>query len=99
MATIACASNTMPLWGEAVDAESGKPVACRLYIHRADGEWFYARTAVQDGSAVEYKRKAFNGANSYEYHTCLTAHPFVADLEPGRYTLTAEHGKEYIPAT
>ena len=31
-------------------------------------------------------------------HTTLSAHPFVAELAPGRYTLLAERGKEYAPA-
>ena len=30
-------------------------------------------------------------------HVTLSAHPFVVRLPPGRYTLTAERGKEYHP--
>src|SRR5262249_35634854 len=32
-----------------------------------------------------------------EMHTTLSAHPFVAELLPGKYTLTVERGKEYLP--
>jgi len=30
-------------------------------------------------------------------HVTLSAHPFVVQLPPGRYTLTVERGKEYHP--
>jgi hypothetical protein len=30
-------------------------------------------------------------------HTTLSAHPFVVELPPGRYTITLERGKEYLP--
>jgi hypothetical protein len=30
-------------------------------------------------------------------HTTLSAHPFVIELPPGKYTLTVERGKEYFP--
>src|SRR5207249_1656839 len=93
---MALQSQTITLQAQVVDSDSGKLIACRLYIQRSDGSWHYAKPAVPTGSAVEYKRKAFNGANSYEYHTCLSAHPFITELEPGRYILTAEHGKEYV---
>ena len=32
-------------------------------------------------------------------HTTLSAHPFKIDLPPGKYTVTAERGKEYRPLT
>jgi hypothetical protein len=30
-------------------------------------------------------------------HTALSAHPFQVELPPGKYTLTVERGKEYLP--
>jgi hypothetical protein len=30
-------------------------------------------------------------------HTTLSAHPFSIDLPPGKYTITVERGKEYLP--
>jgi len=30
-------------------------------------------------------------------HTTLSAHPFTIDLPPGKYTITVERGKEYLP--
>src|SRR5262249_53515956 len=35
---------------------------------------------------------------SHEQHTTLSAHPFMVDLPPGKYTFTAEHGKEHTIA-
>lgn len=86
----------MRLDGEIVDADSGSPLAARLYIEAADGKLFLARSASADGSAVEYKKQ--RSPKSIEVHTTLSAHPFVAELPPGEYKITAERGKEYFPA-
>lgn len=45
---------------------------------------------------MEYRRSRQPGNN--ENDTELSAHAFVAELPPGRYTLTAERGHEYLPA-
>jgi len=37
--------------------------------------------------------------NAAEMHTTLSAHPFEIELAPGRYTFTAERGREYLPET
>jgi hypothetical protein len=84
------------LRGEIVDADSGKPLAARLYIQSADGTWHTAQSADDAGSAVPYRKE--RGA-SVEVHTSLSAHSFRAKLPPGKYTLTAERGKEYLTAT
>jgi hypothetical protein len=91
------ADKTAPLRGEILDAASGKPLPARLYIEHADGRWFFARSAAKDGSAVEYRKQ--RSKTSVEMHTTLSAHPFVAELPPGEYTLTVERGKEYLPET
>lgn len=80
------------LRGEVVDADTGKPLACRLYLQGAEGTWYFPHSV--GGASLEYKRQP--SAKSVEMHTCLTAHPFQIALPPGRYTLTAEHGKEYL---
>jgi hypothetical protein len=85
------------LTGSVVDAGTGEPVAARLYIEGADGRLHHARAATTDGSAVPYRVQ--RGPASVEVHTSLSAHPFAAELPPGRYTLTAERGKEYHPET
>lgn len=82
--------------GRIVEAETGKALAARLYVKSDEGKWFIAKSQSPDGSAVEY-RKERSGTIS-EVHTTLSAHPFVvASLKPGKYTLTVERGKEYIP--
>jgi hypothetical protein len=82
------------LHGEIRDAASGELVAARLYVRSEAGEFFFARSASQAGSAVPYD-KARDA--SRERHTALSAHPFAVDLPPGKYTVTVERGKEYLP--
>ena len=92
-------SKTLALRGEVLDAESGKPLACRIYIQGADGSWHFAKSDSAGGSAIEYrKQKDWNPA-CVEMHTTLSAHPFVANLPPGTYTILVERGKEYFPET
>ncbi len=84
------------LHGRIVDAESGKLLPARLYIKSLgpDGKWLFAKSAAADGSAVEYRKE--RSAQSIEMHTTLSAHEFTTELPPGKYTLTAERGKEYF---
>lgn len=85
------------LHGEIRDADSGQLLPARLYIQSADGaKWFFAKSADQKGSALVYDRAR---EKSIEKHTTLSAHPFVAEVPPGKYTLTVERGKEYLTAT
>lgn len=81
--------------GTIVDAKSESPVAARIYIQGADGKWHFPRSAAAAGSAIEYKRQV--GPASVEQHVTLSAHPFVVNLPPGKYTFTVERGKEYLP--
>jgi hypothetical protein len=84
------------LRGEVVDAETGRPLPARVYIQREDGRWFFAGSEAKAGSAVPYRKQRADYPRSVEMHTTLSAHPFVADLPPGRYTITVERGKEYV---
>ena len=84
------------LRGTIVDEATGKPVAARLYIRSAEGKWHFAASADPTGKAIPYDKE--RGPQSFERHTALTAHSFTADLPPGKYTITAERGKEYLPA-
>lgn len=86
------------LHGEIRDAESGQLLPARLYIQSADGDqkWFFAKSADPNGSAIVYDR---GREKSIEKHTTLSAHPFVTELPPGKYTLSVERGKEYLTAT
>ena len=86
------------LQGEIRDSESGQLLPARLYIQSADGaNWFFAKSADPKGSAIVYDKG--RDQKSVEKHTTLSAHPFVAELPPGKYTLSVERGKEYLTAT
>jgi hypothetical protein len=85
------------LRGEVLDAETQRPLPCRIYIQGGDGAWYFAKSESPSGSAVEYrKQKDWNSA-SVEMHTTLSAHPFIVRLPSGAYTLLVERGKEYVP--
>ena len=89
------AQRDIELNGEVVDADTGRLLASRLYLRGEDGTWYFPRSV--GGESAEYKRQP--SAKSVEMHTCLSPHPFRIALSPGTYTLTAEHGKEYLPTT
>lgn len=94
---IAAKAATFELRGEVVDAETGAAIPCRMYIQRSDGSWHFAKSESPKGSAVEYrKQKDWNPA-CVEMHTTLSAHPFIATLRSGTYTVLVERGKEYLP--
>jgi hypothetical protein len=80
---------------EVVDAATDQPIPCRVSIRGADGTWYFPETLSPQGSAVPYRKKAIGRPDIVEMHTTLSAHPFVVRLPQGRYTLTAERGKEY----
>src|SRR5689334_16438986 len=84
--------------GEIVDADSGTILPARVYVQSQDGKWFFPKSAAKEGSAFELRRQAGVNSKSVEMHTTLSAHPFTVDLPGGRYTLWAEHGKEFLPA-
>ena len=94
------------LRGEIVDAVSGARIAARLYIKSESEQpeegtadqwpWFFASSASTNGTAVTYRKQ--RSAESIEAHTTLSPDPFLVDLAAGRYTLTAECGKEYQTA-
>jgi hypothetical protein len=77
------------------DDQTGQLIAARLYIRSDKGEWHFAASSDPAGQAVPYKKQRSDA--SIEVHTALSAHPFQADLPPGKYTLTVERGKEYLP--
>lgn len=89
--------NAVRVRGEVLDADTSKPVPSRVYVQREDGEWFFPVSAAATGSAVPYRKQRPDNPRSAEMHTTLSAHPFVVDLPPGKYTFTVERGKEYHP--
>ena len=82
------------LRGRIVD-ESGKPVACRVYIESKTGKFFLAEGT--EGSRHEHYNKDRGG--SVEVHTALNKGSFKASLSKGRYVVTVERGKEYFSTT
>ena len=86
---------TFRLRGDIVSAESGAAMPARVYIQSADGAWHFP--ASMGGSAVTYKKQRADNPKCVEMHTTLSAHPFTIDLPPGKYAITVERGKEYVP--
>lgn len=76
--------------------EKGQPVAARVYLQGDSGRWFFPKSAAAEGTAIPFQRERPETA-SVEMHTTLSAHPFTIDLPRGKYTLTVERGKEYLP--
>ncbi len=91
------AQETVSVRGRIVDADTKEMLPARLYIESAVGEFLHAKSRNKQGKAVPYSKIRPNG--SVEVHTSLSAHSFVVDLPPGEYKLTAERGKEYLPAS
>ncbi|MEM7397050.1 MAG: hypothetical protein AAF492_32385, partial [Verrucomicrobiota bacterium] len=84
----------LEIGGRVIDVDSEKPLAVRLYIEDAEGKYYLAES--EGGQAVPYEK--LRGESS-EVHTCLSAHPFVCKVPPGRYSLTVERGKSWLPET
>lgn len=83
--------------GEIRDAATSQLLPARLSISRTDGtQHFFPKSADSAGSALVYDK---GRDKSIEKHTTLSAHPFVVELPPGKYLLTAERGKEYLTTT
>lgn len=74
-------------------------VPARLVIESLDDARkprFLAISADPTGEAVPLDKKRPDGIA--EVHTALSAHPWKANLPPGRYRITASRGHEYRPA-
>ena len=81
------------------DAQSGEPLPARIYIEDNKGHWHFVKSKSDAGSAVIYNKVNWLQAESFERHTTVSAHPVIADLPPGGYTITVERGKEYFTAS
>ena len=92
---VAAQEEMFTLRGEIVDAITEQPVAARISVKSADGKWYFPKSADPAGTAIEYKKQA--GPTSLEQHVTLSAHPFVVEVPSGKYTITVERGKEYVP--
>jgi len=96
---VSAAAQTIPVYGDIVDADTGRPLAARLYLQGADGKWHFPKSVPPFGSAVRYEKRSGFNTNATEFHTTLSAHQWVAELPPGSYTALVERGKEYLPLT
>ena len=86
-------------FGEVVDEATDKPLAARVYLEDERGRWQFVEAATPEGKAVRYQKVAGVNPKSVEIHTAVSATPFRATLDPGRYRLTVERGKEYFAST
>jgi hypothetical protein len=77
------------------DAESGQALPARIYLSSAEGKPYFFQSIDPQGSAIRYEKQNWINAESVENHTTVSPHPCVAQLPPGRYTLTVERGKTY----
>jgi len=96
---LAWAVSATEVTGVVVDEHSGLPLAARVYLQSASGDWFHAESTSPTGSAVRYAKTNWVNPRAVEVHTTLSAHPFRAELPPGDYAVTVERGKEYFPLT
>jgi hypothetical protein len=83
--------------GVVVDETTGSPIAARIYLQGADGEWHFCKADDPEGTAWPYAEQWVPMPRSVEKHTTVSAHRFRAKLPPGQYELTVERGKEYHP--
>lgn len=83
------------LRGRIIDAVTKAPLAARIYIEADDGRAYFVKSVDPAGSAIAYKEQWVPMKDSQDRHTTLSAHPFITDIPPGRYTITIERGKEY----
>jgi hypothetical protein len=82
------------------DANTGKTLPGRLYLHSETGVPYYFSSAVTDGSTVKYEKKNWIDKDSTEYHTTVSAHRCFAQVPTNsKYSLVVEHGKSYRAAT
>lgn len=85
------------LVGQVVDDRSGKAIASRIYVQNESGQWYFAEPYDSQGETIRYEKQNWVNSQSNEFHTAVSAHPFVLRLPPGKYNLTVERGKEYFP--
>ncbi len=79
--SLLAAEPTVAVRGKVVDSATGKLLPARVYSRSAEGAWYFPKSAVPNGSAIEFKRKV--GTNSVEMFTTLSAAPFTVELPPG----------------
>lgn len=84
------------LRGSVVDAQSGQPLPCRLYVQTENGKWLFPKS-LGDQEALTYDVE--RGPRSIEKFVTLPAAPFEIEVPRGKVTLAVELGKEYQALT
>ena len=90
-------STECELTGYVLDEATALPLPARVYLQSEAGEWLFVESAAREGSALPYAEQWVPMPGSIDRHTTISAHPFRARLKPGRYAVTVERGKEYLP--
>jgi hypothetical protein len=90
-------SPTVEVGGQVIDHDTGFPIPSRIHIRDSLGRWHHCASV--GGTAATYRREPKHAPGSVEVNTTLSAHPFTANLAPGRYTFRVERGKEYVSLT
>ncbi|HZL88386.1 MAG TPA: ThuA domain-containing protein, partial [Pirellulaceae bacterium] len=84
--------------GTIIDADTGQPIAARVYLQADSKRRHFPQSQSKTETAVLYQRE-YPATNSVEMHAAVPAAPFQVELPRGKYTLTIERGKEYVPLT
>jgi len=79
------------------DDATGRAVPARLYVSGSDGR-FWLPAAPADHSTALYDCND-PVAGIRETYAAATRYPLEIELPPGRYSVTIERGKEYLPLT
>ncbi|HUE71521.1 MAG TPA: CehA/McbA family metallohydrolase [Pirellulaceae bacterium] len=95
---VAVDDSPQPVTGAIIDADTGRPIAARVYLQADSKRWHFPQAKSTTETAVLYQRE-YPATSSVEMHTALPAAPFEVKLPRGKYALTIERGKEYVPLT
>lgn len=95
---VAVDDSPQPVTGTIVDADTSNAVAARVYLQAESGRWHFPQSQSKSETAVLYQRE-YPASSSVEMHAALPAAPLDVKLPRGKYTLTVERGKEYVPLT
>lgn len=99
LCSLSCLAADQRLTLSVTDADSGQPLAARLYLTSESGVPHYFQVAGAGASAVKYEKQNWLDKDSVEFHTTVSAHPCFTTVPSGRYTLIVERGKTYRPVT
>ncbi len=90
-------AGTGVLVGRIVDDETGEAIPARVYI--ADGAGGFHFPLPQPKGSVVVHDNTDRGTGIREAYAAVGPIPFRAELPAGRYRVTVERGKEYVPLT